>query len=209
MAWDRIRQSYDSVADVYEARFLDELDGKPLARELLADVAADASAGEPVVDLGCGPGQIGLAVRRHGRVVIGLDLSLPMTTLARARLDGAVNADLLALPLASGSIGGVVAFYSLIHLRRAALGSALGELARVLRPGGRLLVAVHQGDGEITVDEFVGRPVPMVATLFRLDELTAAFEAAGFAIVRSERREPYADERTVRLYVDGRRARDP
>ena len=42
-------------------------------------------------------------------------------------------------PFASARIGGLVAFYSLIHVRRAALGGVLAEFHRVLRPGGRVL----------------------------------------------------------------------
>ena len=59
-----MRSTYDTVSGKYEDRFLDEFRDKPHDRELLA-VFAD-SATDPVVEIGCGPGQIGAFVGRAG-----------------------------------------------------------------------------------------------------------------------------------------------
>ena len=205
MTWERLPSSYDAVARRYETEFLDELRTKPRDRELLAAFAE--AADDPVVEVGCGPGQIGAFVRRHGRRVFGLDLSREMTWRAIGRLDGAVVADMRSLPFASARLGGLVAFYSLIHVRRGELGIALQEFHRVLRRGGRLLLSAHEGSGEIEQDQFLGEPVPFVATLFELDELVAATTAAGLDVTVAERRSPYASEhQTVRLYIEATRA---
>jgi SAM-dependent methyltransferase len=189
---------------MYEERFLTELDGKPRDREILSGFAV--SVADPVVEVGCGPGQIGAYVRHSGRRVFGADISPAMALRSLARLDAAVAADMRLLPLATGAVGGVIAFYSLIHVRRSELESALGELARVLRPGGHLLFSAHEGQGELEMSEFLGQPVPFVATFFELDELVTATRAAGLEITGAERREPYETESgTVRLYVEARR----
>jgi SAM-dependent methyltransferase len=204
VAWGYLRSSYDAVARKYEVRFLDELHDKPRDRELLEEFAR--SADDPVVDIGCGPGQVGAFVRERGRRVVGLDLSPEMVRLAKGRLDGAVVADMRFLPLASGQIGGLVAFYSLIHLRRAELEPALREFRRVLRPGAHVLLSVHEGHNEVELDRFLEEPVPFGATLFELDELVTASQEAGLDVTLAERRAPYATESgTVRLYVDVRR----
>jgi ubiquinone/menaquinone biosynthesis C-methylase UbiE len=204
VAWESIRSSYDAVARPYERQFLHELDEKPMDRELLAWLASVAK--DPVLDIGCGPGQIGAAVAASSRVVIGVDFSREMARLAATRLDAAVAADMRALPLGAAVAGGVVAFYSLIHLRRRELGAALQEFHRVLRPGGWMLISAHEGTGEIERDEFVGEPVPMAATFFRLEELATATTEAGFEIIRAERRLPYPSEAQFpRLYVAARR----
>ncbi len=198
MAWEFLRGTYDTVSESYEARFHDELDRKPRDRELLD--AFGASVGDPVLDVGCGPGHIGAYLK--DRRTYGLDLSGEMAKLAARRLSGAAVADMRALPIGSGRIGGVVAFYSLIHLRREEVAAVLGEFNRVLGTGGRVLLSVHEGSGEVTLDEFVGHQVPFVATLFELDELSAACEQAGFDVALAERREHYEGERTTRLYVE-------
>ncbi len=68
-------------------------------------------------------------------------------------------------------IGGIIAFYSLIHVRRRELTTVLSGFYRVLRPRGRALMSVHEGVGEEEVDAFLGVPVPFAATLFTLDQL--------------------------------------
>jgi SAM-dependent methyltransferase len=202
--WTELPRSYDVVADVYAATFDDELDGKPRDRELLTEFSADVA--DPVVDLGCGPGQIGAVPLAAGRHVIGLDRSEGMARLAGRRLDGALVADMRALPFADASIGGVVAFYSVIHVERHELAAVLREVARVLRTGGSVLLSAHEGEGRIEVDELLGQPVPFVATLFMLDELVAAAEGADLEVTTAERRDPYESEHpTGRLYLAARR----
>lgn len=196
----RITSTYNAVAAAYERQFLDELEAKPRDRALLDELAAHGTGA--VIDLGCGPGQIGAFVGHSGRPVIGVDLSIEMATLASRRLTGAVAADVLALPLADASVGDAVAFYSLVHLPRAALLPALQELARVLTRGGWLAVSAHEGEGEAQATEFLGYSVDLTATWFELDELTNAAEGAGLEVVRAERRAPYENEgSTTRLYV--------
>ena len=204
MSWERLRFSYDLVAAKYEERFRDELQGKARDRELLESFAG--SVGDPIVEIGCGPGQVGVFVRERGRCVVGLDISHEMAKFASRRLDGAVTADMRSLPLRMAAVGGILAFYSLIHLRRPELESVLRAFHRVLRPAGRILLSAHKGQGEVGVAEFLGEPAPVVATLFELAELTKSASAAGFDIIRAERREPYPSEgQTVRLYVLGQR----
>ncbi len=201
MDWDYLRTSYDATAAKYEDRFLDELRHKPRDRELLAAFAT--SVEDPVADVGSGPGQIGAFVRGWGRRVVGVDLSSVMAKLAAVRLDGALAADMRALPLGPDCLGGLLAFYSLIHLRRAELEPVLRGFRHVLRPGGRLLFCAHEGTDEVELDEFLEEPVPLAATFFELDELLGATEAAGLEVTQAERRPPYPNEgKTTRLYVE-------
>jgi ubiquinone/menaquinone biosynthesis C-methylase UbiE len=196
-----VRSSYDRVAEKYETRFLGELSGKPRDRELLD--AFSTAVGDPVVEVGCGPGQIGAHVRARGRRVIGADISVAMATRATRRLDAAIVGDMRALAVATGAAAGVLAFYSLIHLPRWEVGAALEEFARVLRPGGRALFSLYEGQGETEVGEFLGEAVRVRVMFFDLDELVAATRAAGLETVLAERRAPYATEsERFRLYVE-------
>lgn len=208
MAWSDIGGAYESVAAEYAARFTDELESKPRDRELLTAFGANADG--VIIDVGCGPGHVGGYLHRAGRSVVGLDLSSAMAAMAQAALGAAVVADMRHLPFPAESLGGIVAFYSLIHLRRAEVTDALQEFRRVLRPGHRALIAVHEGEGDVTVDEFLGRPVKVSATLFRLDELISAAIAAELDVVATVRRAPYSTEgTTTRLYLELERQTGP
>lgn len=73
----------------------------------------------------------------------------------------------------------------------------------MLRPGGRVLLSAHEGVGTIERDEFLGKPVPFVATLFTLDEIEGVLRKLGLTIRRAERRAPYPTKHpTTRLYVE-------
>lgn len=205
MSWDYLLSTYDAVAAKYDARFSDELLEKPRDRELLEAFAA--TVGDPVADIGCGPGQIGAFVGERGHFVIGVDLSSQMARLANARLDAALVADMRSLPFPSGCLGAVVAFYSVIHVRRGELESVLREFHRVLRPGGRLMVSSQEGHDEVTRHEFLGEPVRVTGTFYELDELVGTSRAAGLEVTGAERRAPYPSEGdTVRLYVEAKKA---
>lgn len=94
-----------------------------------------------VLDLGCGTGALAQALLATGGRVVGLDFSLPMLAVARQRAAGrwaVVAGDALALPLANGSVAAVATAFTLRNV--VDLPAALAELARVLRPGGRLAV---------------------------------------------------------------------
>jgi ubiquinone/menaquinone biosynthesis C-methylase UbiE len=97
-----------------------------------------------VLDAACGTGRYAayLAARRHR--VVGVDGSPEMLDRARARVPGAqfVRGDLHRLPLADGAVDAVVSALALVHVP--ALAPVLAEFARVLRPGGHLVLSdVH------------------------------------------------------------------
>ncbi|HEX7780963.1 MAG TPA: metalloregulator ArsR/SmtB family transcription factor [Vicinamibacterales bacterium] len=123
--WDRLRS---------------ELFGDDFAtRSLIGLMPADWT----VADLGCGTGTMLASLAPHVKHVIGVDASEEMLAAARARLSGAGNVDLRrgsleSLPIETASVDAVTMMLVLHHL--ASPGAAIAEAARILRPGGRLLV---------------------------------------------------------------------
>src|SRR5262245_49886596 len=178
---DHIRSCYDVVAREYADRFAGELEHKPLDREVLGRFAAAVRGRGPVYDLGCGPGQTTAFLHGCGIDVRGLDLSAGLLCEARRRHPGLEFqvGDMLALPLADASLAGVVAFYAIVHISPAGLRRALGEMWRVLRPGGRLLLAFHVGQGSVHVEEFLGRPVSLDFAFFPPEGVTGELVRAG------------------------------
>ena len=206
---DETRSGYDAVAQAYGDRFADELDGKPVDREMLDDFARDVEGLGSVVDLGCGPGQVAAYLAAHRVPVVGVDVSPGMVTSARQRhphLDFEVG-DMRNLAFGGGTLAGIVAFYSIIHIPRDEIPAVLAEQRRVLRPGGLLLLAFHVGDRVEHIDEFLGETVSLDFVFFTRAEMEDHLDAAGFELVRSRQRGPYTgvEAQTERAYLLSRR----
>ena len=116
---------------------------------IAADVAAVASPGARVLEVGCGPGYLSiLLARQHGLDVTGLDLDPAMIQLARAKADrwgnggerrpSFVVGDVASLAFPDRSFDLVLSTLSMHHWADPAAG--LAEITRVLRPGARALL---------------------------------------------------------------------
>jgi SAM-dependent methyltransferase len=137
-----------------------------------------------------------------------MDLSPSMIAIAEKRYPSNeyLVGDMRRLKLPNESVGGIVAFYSMIHLDRQEVVPAVQEMTRVLVPGGGLLVAVHRGKGTLHEDNALGHPVAFDCTLFEPEELSGSMEAAGLLLVDVSVREPYDFEyRTTRAYIWGKK----
>jgi ubiquinone/menaquinone biosynthesis C-methylase UbiE len=209
-AFESIRQSYDRVADEYARRIFSELDNKPLDRQLLTRLAAEVKGKGYICDLGCGPGHIARYLRDQGAEVFGLDLSPGMLDEAR-RLNPDITfrqGNMLALDLPDGSLAGIAAFYAIVHLAHETLPQVFREMARVLKPGGLLLLAFHIGDEMLHRDEWMDRPVTLDFRFFSPQAIERDLEAAGLVIEETVEREPYApavEHQSRRGYIFARK----
>ena len=215
----RTRATYDRVADEYAAHIADELAGKPLDRALLACFAELVSETGAIADIGCGPGHVAEYLHGLGAQVIGIDLSPEMVALARNRAPDVPfeTGSMLALAVPDATWGGIVAFYSIIHLPPEARPLALAEFHRALRPGGLLLLAFHIGDiadvGDVGeeqrhLDEWWGRAVSLDVWFLQPAEIEATLRAVGFTIEMSLVRQPYApkvEHQSQRAYILARK----
>ena len=135
-AWDSIRSLHVAETQVEEA----------IARALGEDDLGR------LVDIGTGTGRMIELFAERAETAIGIDRSSEMLRLARAKLDAAGVAsaslrqgDMYALPLADGSAD-VVLLHQVLHYAHAPA-AAIAEAARLLAPGGRLLIvdfALHE-----------------------------------------------------------------
>jgi ubiquinone/menaquinone biosynthesis C-methylase UbiE len=201
--------SYDRVAAEYTARIADELSHKPFDRKMLDWLHEKAGAGL-ICDMGCGPGHIAAYLQAQGADVCGIDLSPGMIEQAQARNPNIpfTVGDMMDLAKVSdASYSGIAAFYTLIHLTREQMPTAMRELWRVLKPGGVILATFHIGQETRHFDEFFGAPVNLDFIFFETHEIRAFFEGAGFSIEEAAERDPYPEieVQTRRGYVFARK----
>ncbi|MCK2240651.1 MULTISPECIES: class I SAM-dependent methyltransferase [unclassified Crossiella] len=145
---------------------------------------AGVAPGDRVLDLGCGPGYLtALAARAAapGGHALGIDPSGPMIEQAR-RLRAGVRCSFElgraeAIEAPEGSVDVVLSSLAIHHIPEGVRGAAFAEMYRVLRPGGRLLIAdfrpprgrlgrhlVGATAGEVMRDNPVERIAPMATT---------------------------------------------
>jgi double-stranded uracil-DNA glycosylase len=183
-----IRPDMDrSTIDVYEARASEWRDRRPARfTERAEQFAAAVPSGAMRADLGCGAG---LYLPYLGRPVVALDAAGAMLDLTRgvASDAGLVQADVEALPLRRGALGGAWARATYLHIPRRRLPAAFADLHQVLRVGAPVHLTMRLSDdhGLLDGDDFPGRffagwqPEPLrdvlVGAGFVVDELTEEF----------------------------------
>lgn len=183
MNHDAVREAYGSRAGEYRAAVGRIEKTHPADRELMASWAAGLQG--PVVDAGCGPGHWTSFLSEQGIRIEGVDLVPEFIELAAGLFPGIRFSvgTLGNLKAEDGSLGGILAWYSLIHLDPSEVPAVLAEFARCLRPGGRLLLGFFEGPAN---ERFNHAVVP--AYFWPVDELAQHLVEAGFAPLETHRR---------------------
>jgi SAM-dependent methyltransferase len=199
------RTFYDAFAADYTAWTRDLLDATPADRAMLGMFAdlVRASGSGPVADLGCGPGRVTRHLSDLGLSAFGIDLSPAMVETARAdhpdlRFD---VGSILDLDLPDGSVGGALAWYSIIHMPPEHLPVAFAEFHRVLVPGGHLMLAFQVGDEPLRRARPRGHQVSLDFQRLRPDDVERLLVEAGLATRARMVREPDGEESTPQAYL--------
>lgn len=144
-----------------------------------------AQVNGPIVDAGCGPGHWTACLSEHGKDVRGIDQvpefiehageTYPTLSFTLASIDD--------LPDASGAVGGILAWYSLIHHEPNTIRATLREFARVLQPGGEILIGFFIGPVVEPFDHTV-----VTAYRWPPEALSGELRAAGFEVLETHTR---------------------
>jgi SAM-dependent methyltransferase len=146
----------------------------------LAIARLDVHPGHRVLDLGFGGGLTFAPLWDRGATVVAIDRAEDMVASARVRFADALvggrlelhEGEVAQLPLVDGAVDRVLTVNTVYFWPD--LGSAFGEVRRVVAPGGRLVVAIREMKSMQRLD-------PTVFTLRSPDEIAAALRQAGFA----------------------------
>lgn len=190
----------DVIAAAYDARATEyiEIAGSiaqmDAADRDLIEAWRDRSQG-PILDAGCGPGLWTEFLHGGHRDVVGVDIASQFLIAARTRSPHLVfeQASLRDLPFEDASFGGILAWYSLIHTPPAELPLFLGELARVLEPGGSLLIGYFEGPPR---EQFPHAVAP--AYFWSAAVLSELLADADLTVVSHERRDRMPGEASQR-----------
>jgi ubiquinone/menaquinone biosynthesis C-methylase UbiE len=180
--WDAIRSLHVAESEVETA---------------IADMLGDGPV-DTLIDIGTGTGRMLELFGAQARVAMGIDRSSEMLRLARAKLDDRANtelrqADLYALPMTDGAAD-VAILHHVLHFAQQP-GAAIAEAARVLAPGGRLLIADFAPHDR---EELRSRDAH-TRLGFATDQIAGWFANAG--LMMSETRDLEGGELTVTLWL--------
>lgn len=162
-----------------------------------------------VIDVGCGTGAVTALLDGCGVEAFGIDLPPNMAVQARQ-----LNPDLsfgagsiTSLPVADGSVGGICAWYSIIHIPDSHLASALGEFHRVLVPGGWVLLTFQVGDQPRMLTTAFGQDVALTFIRRQPQQVGTQLSANGFSLYAELIRQPDDDgiESTPQAYLIARK----
>jgi SAM-dependent methyltransferase len=147
-----VRQAWDAVADTYANR----RDPTGSDADLLSTLRDELGPDPTVLDVGCGDGARTLANLPDGS--IGLDISRRGLELAAEAVPeaGLLQAAMRDIPLRADSVDAITAYHAVFHVPRAAHPDVYREFARVLRPGGRLLMTLPSGRFETVREGWMG-----------------------------------------------------
>jgi SAM-dependent methyltransferase len=196
-----VREQYATEHGLAARKALyDEVAGDD-ARELALDAVREASP-RSVLEVGCGEGELATRIGEELDVeLLAVDQSARMVEIARRRGVDARVADVRALPFEDGSFDVALAAWVLFHVPD--LERGISELARVLRPGGRLVAVTNYADHLFELFELAGALEQRFALTFggeSGDELLAR------RFARVERRDANGtvtvrDAETIRSYL--------
>jgi ubiquinone/menaquinone biosynthesis C-methylase UbiE len=174
-----------------------------------AEQLTRATSGGAVLEVAPGPGYLAIEIARLGRFqVTGLDISSTMVQIARENADSADitvefrQGDATAMPFAEDAFDLIVCQAAFKNFRRPV--SALNEMNRVLRPGGRAVIQDLRREASRTdIDrEVAGQELGTVSS-FITKHILAWLRSRAYSATQLERLVSESDFRTCEIRIDG------
>lgn len=177
-----VRRAYDDVSETYAAKRSENGNGR--GAKILTEFLDSLSDPSSVLDAGCGQGTPVLEELSASTAAFGVDFSREQLRLAAANVPDAalVQGDMTTLPFDDAAFDAVVAYWSLIHVPMDDHQAVIDEFARVLRPGGRILLCEGTNEWIGENPDWLESGVTMAWNIAGAETTRDQLQSAGFAI---------------------------
>lgn len=178
---DDVRRAYDEISEVYAEQRSPNATSTVALDRLLEPFTTDAR----ILDAGCGQGTPVLSQIETSTSAVGLDFSREQLRLATENAPAAALAqgDMTTLPFEDAAFDAVTAFHSLIHVPADDHQQVIDEFARVLRPGGQVLLSEGETEWHGSNPDWLGTGTEMRWSIAGAEATKKQFAVAGFSVV--------------------------
>lgn len=170
---------YDDIAKEYaEEFFYDTSDNKYI------DIFLNSLEGIKVLDVGCGNGRDCKYISQKGFEINGIDLSVGMLEIAKERVSNGKFEimDITSITYQDNSYDGIISNCSLFHVSVEELPKTLESFRKILKPNGKLLLILQEGNGETMVEEPYRPGVHIYMNYFSVNQIQNLLQEHGFNI---------------------------
>jgi ubiquinone/menaquinone biosynthesis C-methylase UbiE len=198
---DAVRSGYDDLAEIYAGNRAPDEDELAILDRFLDSLSPSAR----ILDAGCGQGEPVLRSLATDRAAVGLDLSRRQLQLAREAVPTTpiLQGDMTRLPVDARTFDAVVAFHSLIHVPLVQHQQVVDECARVLRPGGRILLTEGTAEWCGTNPDWLDSGIEMQWHVAGQEATREQLREAGFRITsESTAKDELAEEESSWLFFE-------
>lgn len=181
---DLTRSTYDRIAPAFAEVNAEMSENLLAAAQKFLTLVPENSL---CLDLGCGSGRDSAWFAQHPLRMIGVDFSLGMLLQARDKVSCPLaQMDMRQTGFAAGAFAAIWCNAALLHLPKAEAPLALGEMRRVLAPGGLLDLSVQQGRGEqLEPNPYVPEQGERFFARYTLPEMLDLLATAGFTALET------------------------
>ncbi len=171
--------NYDDIAKEYVNEFFEDTsDNKYI------DIFLNSLNGKKILDVGCGNGKDCKYILEKGFNINGIDLSIGMLNIAKEKVPNCnfEIMDITKITYPDDSYDGIISNCSLFHIPVEELPKTLKSFKRVLKPDGKLLLILQEGNGEKMVEEPYRPGIYIYIKYFSKNEIQKLLQEYGFEI---------------------------